>query len=346
MRSKPVFVKRKGGPGRGKKKPVNSVESPICSNNVSFSADSVEDSELASTSTEHVTVNATRRKLVNNFSVYNDSDEINDPEDRVTSGNHIINLSLLSCALSSFMKCKYCDANGSIVCVENSKKRAGIAAKLILECTSCGVQHSFCTSENTDHGFENNIRFVYGLRSIGKGAAAGKTLCSILNMPKPPTKFIKFNTILNKATKECASKSMTEAVKEAVDQNDGSVDIAVALDGTWQKRGHTSLNGVESTTSVDTGKVIDVEILTKYCQTCENLKNCTVELQAHKTSGICKANFTGVSGGMEAVGAVAIFQRSIENYGVRYVKYLGDGDSKGFKKVTESKPYGTATIRS
>lgn len=39
------------------------------------------------------------------------------------------------------------------------------------------------------------------------------------------------------------------------------IDIAVALDRTWQKRSHKNLNCVVSSTNVDTGKVIDVEIL-------------------------------------------------------------------------------------
>ncbi|GFY11394.1 uncharacterized protein TNCV_3182361 [Trichonephila clavipes] len=51
---------------------------------------------------------------------------------------------------------------------------------------------------------------------------------------------------------------MAEAVREAVDENDGKRDLAVAVDGSWQKRGFSS-NGLV-TTSVDTGKVIDVEV--------------------------------------------------------------------------------------
>jgi hypothetical protein len=43
---------------------------------------------------------------------------------------------------------------------------------------------------------------------------------------------------------------------------------------------------------------------------------------------------------MEVEGAVRIFNRSELTRGVRYVDYLGDGDSKGFKKVVDSKPSG------
>ncbi|GFT79192.1 uncharacterized protein TNCV_192181 [Trichonephila clavipes] len=56
---------------------------------------------------------------------------------------------------------------------------------------------------------------------------------------------------------------MAEAVREAVDENDGKRDLAVAVDGSWQKRGFSSKNGLVTVTSVDTGKVIDVEVFSK-----------------------------------------------------------------------------------
>ncbi|GFU54931.1 uncharacterized protein TNCV_3825751 [Trichonephila clavipes] len=77
------------------------------------------------------------------------------------------------------------------------------------------------------------------------------------------------------ATRE--KHSMAEAVREAVDENDGKMDLAVAVDGSWQKRGFSSKNGLVTVTSVDTGKVIDVEVFSKHC-ICPNktkhLQNC------------------------------------------------------------------------
>lgn len=35
--------------------------------------------------------------------------------------------------------------------------------------------------------------------------------------------------------------------------------------GTWQRRGHQSLNGVVICTSIDSGKIMDVEVLSKFC---------------------------------------------------------------------------------
>ncbi|GFT15623.1 uncharacterized protein NPIL_250281 [Nephila pilipes] len=124
------------------------------------------------------------------------------------------------------------------------------------------------------------------MRCIGKGAESAVMFCGIMNLPPPPTKF---NNNLLQAARETCEESMAEAVHEAVEENEGGRDIAVAVDGSWQKRGFSSKNGVVTVTSVDTGKVIDVEILSKHC-ICPNK---TKHLQN------CKRNFVGYSGKME-----------------------------------------------
>ncbi|GBM54289.1 hypothetical protein AVEN_234113-1 [Araneus ventricosus] len=116
---------------------------------------------------------------------------------------------------------------------------------------------------------------------------------------------------------------MLKAVEGAVSRNDNSRDITVVLDGTWQKRGHTSINGVITATSLYTGKVIDFECLCKYCFTCKIKSNECKD---------CQKNYEGYSGGMESKGAIRTFQRSVPTRNVRYAKYLRDGDSKGFFK--------------
>ncbi|GFY02050.1 uncharacterized protein TNCV_5099111 [Trichonephila clavipes] len=93
--------------------------------------------------------------------------------------------------------------------------------------------------------------------SASKGAESARMFCGIMNLPPPPTKFSKYNHILLQATRETCEHSMAEAVREAVDENDGKRDLAVAVDGSWQKRGFSSKNGLVTVTSVDTGKVLD-----------------------------------------------------------------------------------------
>lgn len=134
---------------------------------------------------------------------------------------------------------------------------------------------------------------------------------------------------------------MKSAVEEAVLENKSLIeddislvglserDLKAGFDGTWQRRGFSSLNGVVTCTSIDTGKVLDVQVLSKYC-TCLDKNN-------HDPN--CTANYLGFSGGMEGTGLLEIFNRSIEKYNVRYVQYLGDGDTNSFKNVVDNIPY-------
>lgn len=57
------------------------------------------------------------------------------------------------------------------------------------------------------------------------------------------------------------------------------------------------------------------------------------------TTHQCGKNFTQASGNMEALCTLKMFQRSQNKYGVRYIKYIGDGDSKTFSMLKEKKPY-------
>lgn len=107
-----------------------------------------------------------------------------------------------------------------------------------------------------------NIRLAYGLRAVGKGQTAAKTICGIMNLPPPPTRFSPYLDLVGNCIEDVCFDSMMNAVKNAVLENNGDRDIPIAIDGTWQKRGFKSLNGVVAATSFDTGLVIDVSILT------------------------------------------------------------------------------------
>ncbi|GFS66971.1 uncharacterized protein TNCV_3718511 [Trichonephila clavipes] len=183
---------------------------------------------------------------------------------------------------------------------------------------------------DSSENYELNTRLVYAMRCIGKGAESARMFCGIMNLPRHPQNSQSTTTFYCRQQRETCEHSMAEAVREAVDENDGKRDLAVAVDGKWQKRGFSSKNGLVTVTSVDTGKVIDVEVFSKHC-ICPNK---TKHLQN------CKRNFEGYSGKMEVAGALSIFQRSQSLYNVRYTKYLGDGDSKAFTSIVENKVYG------
>ncbi|GFU56294.1 hypothetical protein TNCV_582281 [Trichonephila clavipes] len=79
---------------------------------------------------------------------------------------------------------------------------------------------------------------------------------------------------------------------------------------------------IATATSVDAGKVIDFEVFSKHCR-CKAAFN-----SAHEPS--CIAKYSGSSGSMEGKSVTAVFERSEAHYVVRYTKYVGDGNSRGF----------------
>ncbi|GFY14981.1 uncharacterized protein TNCV_235311 [Trichonephila clavipes] len=84
-------------------------------------------------------------------------------------------------------------------------------------------------------------------------------------------------------------------------------------------------NGCVSVISIDTGKILDLEVMTQYCKICElNVKR----------EHVC-SNYKGSSGNMEADGAFRIFERSLIKRDLQYTEYYGDGDSKGFLQVKD-----------
>jgi hypothetical protein len=89
-------------------------------------------------------------------------------------------------------------------------------------------------------------------------------------MPAPPRRdhFAKIqNKKLLSVVKQCANDSMLNNAIDVKQMND-SEECGISIDGTWQKRGHASHNGVVTSISVDTKKCLDVEVMSDKCQQC------------------------------------------------------------------------------
>ncbi|GFT49968.1 hypothetical protein TNCV_4175911 [Trichonephila clavipes] len=68
------------------------------------------------------------------------------------------------------------------------------------------------------------------------------------------------------ATSQNANSSTLKSAKSIAECSNES---GVSVDGTWQKkRGYTSLNVCVSAISVDSGKILDIEVLSQYCRVC------------------------------------------------------------------------------
>ncbi|KAF8789486.1 hypothetical protein HNY73_007419 [Argiope bruennichi] len=165
------------------------------------------------------------------------------------------------------------------------------------------------------HGqfYEVNRRVVYAMRQIGCGHREASQFMTVMNMPPPPNPvpYNKHMKALLCVVKPLAEETMRLAAYRVRLQNETS-KCGVSVDGTWHKRGYSSLNGVVTDLSVDTGEVLGVEILSKDCIGCRkwNKKDkSSVEYQLWKADHICCINYHGSSNNMEPIGTGRIFQR-------------------------------------
>eukprot|EP00117_Sycon_ciliatum_P019597 scpid91926/ scgid17719/ len=95
-------------------------------------------------------------------------------------------------------------------------------------------------------------------------------MCGIWGLPSPTARKSYFGhcDALFEAAATKAEQCVTKAADDAI--QDGCKDIAVSTDGTWMRRGYSSLYGVQSAIAFDTGKLIDVEMLSRSCPACSH----------------------------------------------------------------------------
>ncbi|GFT99469.1 uncharacterized protein TNCV_3239231 [Trichonephila clavipes] len=98
------------------------------------------------------------------------------------------------------------------------------------------------------------------------------------------------------------------------------------------------MNGYVADLSVDTGKVVDIEIMSSYCPTCKKISKMprSFESETFAADHECYSNIQGSALKMEAVGATRIFQRSTVKRGLKYAHYYGDEDCKGVIRVKDT----------
>lgn len=263
-------------------------------------------------------------------------------------GNIIIDKRLFFSFLEENVVCKVCNGKLKI----DDKRIIGLSTSISIECEEC---HRYVSTRNSKLiGVKKNIpeinrRIVYAMRCIGQGLEPLKTFCGIMDFYSPITQkpYDKICENIRLASKSIAVNSMKKAAKEEINLNN-STDITVSGDGTWKTRGHSSQIGVCVVIGALTGKVIDAEVLSLSCKGCEAYKGPYSGADFQKWNDnhapLCLKNHSGSSGKMECDGMVTIFQRSQSERGVRYTNYIGDGDSKTFLSISESKPYGDTAV--
>ena len=92
----------------------------------------------------------------------------------------------------------------------------------------------FGPQKSRPKSFEVNRRLVYSMRSLGKGQSGAKKFCTLMNMPPHLKQLPKQLKALQR--KVCLKLPLKLG-------GDAIVNTGVSCDGTWQRRGFSSLNG-------------------------------------------------------------------------------------------------------
>ena len=272
-------------------------------------------------------------------------------------GLKIQDFSLLQQCLESFAVCSKCKSSKSRLKIfEDNRKRKGLGECLFIKCSSCGAKQSFFSSKKMPgkgSGFEVNRRAAIALPSRG----TLKRFCARMDLPPPVSKtpYNRHGIEIENALKVQADDKMNDAAARLLkitkaeepskvirlEGGQEVAQVAVTVDGTWQKRGHSSKIGVVFIISVRTGEVVDYEVLSQVCHECIHYGKLDRQSPEYKKweanhSDACSINHEGSSGSMEVKGTVMAFRRSIEKRSLMYTKFVGDGDSSCFGSVLEA----------
>ena len=231
-----------------------------------------------------------------------------------------------------------------LILKDNVAKKRGLASLLFAFCSNCEYEKEFYTSsQQTDKSFDVNKRIVYAMRACGQGYSGIKTITTLMDMPKPMTanNYDKLAKRYSTVSKEIAEETMSDAAEEIRSKvskdNDEVVDTSISHDCTWQRRGYSSLNGCTVAISMETGKILDVEPMSRYCKGCSLKESLRIsnpgQYDTWKANHKCNFNYVVSAGGMGVEGAKRIFGRSIKKHKLRCSTLYGDGDSKAHDAV-------------
>lgn len=247
----------------------------------------------------------------------------------------LVSIPELSKLISKHLVCGQCHQAEGVSLVVN--KRVGIASRILLSCSKCGLQATHSNSNVVNVGSEEkpenvqslNLALVAASRLVGVGEVGVKRLCGYMNLNHPASEWQKNVAVVYEAFRERAQRSMDEALQAAAMRSNSPGDYRGSGDGSWHRKGFASLTGLTSLVDYTANKVIGVDVRAKYCPRCRRKGRCAVPSK-------CSKNYEGSSGGMEPEGLIAIVTGIYHRTGFRLTRYLGDGDTKAFTKLKEA----------
>lgn len=275
--------------------------------------------------------------------------DFSDIEVDISSNYVILHFLQIFNFLSGCLVCKSCHSEVKFSRIFQS----GIAFKLSIQCT-CETR-KICSSPQVKNAYEINRRLMFAFRVLGLGQNSLDVFCSIMDISHSFSLNIYYSFLSNvlTATKSLFEVLQKKATKEEIEENtkagNNPLHLTVSGDGSWRKRGFSSLFGITTLIGKFTNKIIDLVIKSSFCQSCANWKGkedteeySLWQEEHHET---CTANHDGSSGKMEVDAVKEMFGRSEDLLGVKYAYYIGDGDTKTFKAILDFDPYDDVTVK-
>ena len=133
-----------------------------------------------------------------------------------------------------------------------------------------------------------------------------------------------------------AGKEEKRLAEERGDYHQGvpAICITVIIDGGWSKRSHkhscNAKSGVGIIIGQQTSKVLYIGVRNKYCSACAQ----GVSRDKHQ----CFKNWNASSSEMESDIILEGFLKAERTHGVRYTRFVGDGDSSIFPTLRQNVP--------
>lgn len=145
--------------------------------------------------------------------------------------------------------------------------------KLVVSCEKC-EKTEILSCPLVEKGYEINRRIIIAMRLLGVGWHGNRKFCAFMELPRTTfhSFYDKVVKRMNTATNLVCQNSMMRAAEEekTISIENRENGIVVSGDGSWRKRGFTSLYGLVTLIGYNFGKIVDCVVKSKYCKACEH----------------------------------------------------------------------------
>lgn len=153
----------------------------------------------------------------------------------------------------------------------------GLSFKIAVKCPcgTCFIQ----SGPLIRNGYEINLRIIFVIRLLGVSLQGINLFCALMDIGKGLSKdahdrivqhiHVAANTMFDAMCLRVVKQEKEENEKREMPCN----NFKVPGDGSWKKRGFTSLFGVTTLIVYYSGKVIDLLVKSSFCKACITWKN-------------------------------------------------------------------------